>query len=65
MQLWVNGELCDVDAGTLADALEALGYPGAHVATAVNGAFVPASARAGWLLHADDALEILAPMQGG
>jgi len=65
MRLRINGESRDVAAGTLAAALEELGYLGAHVATAVNGAFVPASARLGWPLREGDALEILAPMQGG
>lgn len=65
MRLLVNGETRQLDADTLARALEALGYRAAHVATAVNGAFVPASARAAWLLREGDALEILAPMQGG
>lgn len=65
MRLLVNGEPRDVAAAALDAALEELGYRAAHVATAVNGAFVPASARARWTLREGDALEILAPMQGG
>jgi len=42
-----------------------LGYRQAAVATAVNGVFVPADAREELLLADGDALEILAPMQGG
>lgn len=65
MQLTVNGQRREVAAATLALALLELGYRDAHVATARNGAFVPAGQRAAQALAEGDALEILAPMQGG
>ena len=61
----VNGEARDVSAATLAEALAELGWGEARVATALNGDFVPASARAGQGLRDGDRLEVLAPMQGG
>ena len=45
MTLIVNGEPREVAAGTLAEALQALDYGEAKVATALNGEFVPARAR--------------------
>lgn len=65
MQLTVNGQRREVAAATLAQALHELGYGQAHVATALNGVFVPAGQRAAQALAEGDALEILAPMQGG
>jgi sulfur carrier protein len=61
----VNGEARDVSGTTLAEALVELGWGEAKVATALNGDFVPASARAGQGLRDGDRLEVLAPMQGG
>ena len=46
-------------------ALAALGMADARVATALNGNFVAASARGAARLSPGDALEIVAPMQGG
>ena len=65
MQLQINGETRAVEAATLAQALLELGYRGAHVATALNGVFVPAGQRGAQALRDGDALEVLAPMQGG
>jgi len=65
MHLLVNGTAHDVRATTLSQALEALGYRQAIVATALNGSFVPADRRHATVLADGDALEILAPMQGG
>lgn len=65
MRIEVNGESREVAGGTLAAALEELGHGTAQVATAVNGAFVPAAARAARPLADGDRVEILAPMQGG
>ena len=65
MQLIVNGESRHTTASTLAEVLDELGYHGASVATALNGVFVAQSARATRALAEGDALEILAPMQGG
>ncbi len=63
--LTVNGEPLRTDAPTLADLVARLGYDGASVATAVNGDFVPRAARNTHRLVADDAIEIVAPRQGG
>ena len=63
--LLVNGEPREIDAATLAEALEALGYGGAKVATALNGEFVPARARGATPVKDGDRIEILAPRQGG
>lgn len=65
MRIHVNGVVHELHASTLAQVLEALDYRQAAVATAVNGVFVPAGARAEAILRDGDALEILAPMQGG
>ena len=65
MQIFVNGDRHEVETGTLALALTALGYGGKKVATAVNGRFVPAPARAATELKNDDQIEVVAPMQGG
>lgn len=65
IQLQVNGETRPIEAATLARALLELGYREAHVATALNGVFVAAGQRASQRLCEGDALEILAPMQGG
>ena len=46
MRLVVNGEPQDVPAATLAEALQSLDLAEAKVATALNGEFVPARARA-------------------
>jgi sulfur carrier protein len=65
MKIEVNGDMLDVDARTLDEALEVLGFGEARVATAVNGAFVPAAARTLTQLAPGDRIEVLAPMQGG
>ena len=61
----VNGEPRVTHAATLAELLLELGYVAGEVATALNGAFVPRAARAEARLAADDAIEIVAPRQGG
>ena len=65
MQIVVNGEPQDVPAATLAEALAALDYADAVVATALNGAFVPKRLRAQTPLRDGDRIEIVAPRQGG
>lgn len=65
MRIEVNGTEREVAAETVAGALEELGWAGAKVATALNGDFLPASARAAQRLAPGDRLEVLAPMQGG
>jgi sulfur carrier protein len=65
MKLQLNGASIDAQVTSLADLLEAEGLGDAKVATAVNGAFVPVSARAKLELNPGDTIEVLAPMQGG
>ncbi|GAA4493225.1 sulfur carrier protein ThiS [Gluconacetobacter tumulicola] len=65
MRILVNEEPRDIETATLAGLLDELGYGDARVATAVNGAFVPASRRGSLTLDEGARVEILAPMQGG
>lgn len=65
MKLTINGAPHELDAATVAEALAALDMADARVATALNGTFVPAAARDATAIAPGDALEILAPMQGG
>ncbi|KMK66199.1 sulfur carrier protein ThiS [Puniceibacterium sp. IMCC21224] len=65
MNITLNGESRVIAATTLTDALTEAGYGDAVVATAVNGNFVPQGLRAGLTLSNGDAIEVLAPMQGG
>ena len=61
----INGAPQIVAATTLAALLIELDFGNAKVATAVNGAFVPATDRANRVLVADDRVEIVSPRQGG
>ena len=65
MRLVVNGEAQELRAATLAEALQALDFAEARVATALNGEFVPARAREATPLRDGDRIEIVAPRQGG
>lgn len=65
MKIVLNGEPREVRAPSLHDALAELGFADATVATAVNGSFVPARARAATALAEGDRIEVLAPRQGG
>lgn len=65
MRIEVNGEGREVAARTLGAALAELGWADAKVATALNGAFVPAAAREAQALAPGDRLEVVGPMQGG
>ena len=65
MRVFVNGDQRDIESGTLALALNVLGYGGKKIATAVNGQFVPAPARQTVKLTEGDKIEVVAPMQGG
>ncbi len=65
MRIFVNDDVHDVESGTLAAALEALGFGGRKIATAVNGRFVAAPARPSTALSDGDRIEVVAPMQGG
>ncbi len=65
MRLIVNGEPREVEAESLATLLDTLEYGEAKVATALNGAFVPARLRETTPVEDGDRIEILAPRQGG
>ena len=65
MKLVVNGEMQEVPAATLAEAVQSLDFGEAKIATALNGEFVPARARAVTTLKDGDRIEIVAPRQGG
>ncbi|HTI01062.1 MAG TPA: sulfur carrier protein ThiS [Acidisoma sp.] len=65
MKIRVNSEAREVRGQNLAEVLDELGYGGAVVATAVNGDFAPARARADVILKEGDEVELLAPMRGG
>ena len=65
MRLVVNGEPQEVPAATLAEAVQSLDFGEAKIATALNGEFVPARARAATLVKDGDRIEIVAPRQGG
>ncbi|MGN6327647.1 MAG: sulfur carrier protein ThiS [Rhodanobacter sp.] len=65
MHILVNGAAQELHATDVSQALDALGYRQAVVATALNGVFVPADRRETTTLADGYALEILAPMQGG
>jgi sulfur carrier protein len=62
----LNGEKFETSAKTLTDLCSSLGYgENAKIATAVNGDFVPATARKTYDIAIDDEIEIVAPRQGG
>ena len=65
MRIEVNGEARDVAAATVAEVLAELDWNTSRVATALNGDFLPKSARRSTMLAEGDRLEVLAPMQGG
>ena len=63
--LWFQGPGTDGLRIALAAAWCLLGLGAARVATALNGNFLPAATRATATLKDGDALEVVAPMQGG
>ncbi len=63
--LVVNGDRREIVGETLAQALVALDYAEATVATALNGEFVPKRARDATPVKDGDRIEILSPRQGG
>jgi len=65
MNIIVNGASRETRAPDIAELLIELGYGDSAVATALNGAFVPAAARSLARLGEGDRVEVLAPMQGG
>ena len=65
MQVTVNGKPVETRAQYLGDLLSEQTLPGGKVATAINGAFVPALERANTALKPGDRIEIVSPRQGG
>jgi sulfur carrier protein len=65
MNIQLNGDARSIKAATLEELLIEAGFADAMVATAVNGAFVPAPNRIDLTLKDGDSIEVLAPMQGG
>ena len=65
LALTINGEVRQSSAATLLELLADLGYGANRVATAVNGDFVPERLRSSHRLAPGDAIEIVAPRQGG
>ena len=65
MRIFLNGKVREVAVWDLAEALDVLGYRDTVVATAVNGRFVPVTARRTLVLAEGDEIEVVAPMQGG
>jgi sulfur carrier protein len=65
LRVFVNGELTETNAITLAELLTQLGFAESSVATAINGDFVPRAARVAVRLASDDKVEIVSPRQGG
>lgn len=65
MELTINGKATTVLATELPAVLVELGYGEARIATAVNGEIVHLNERAAVQLNNGDAIEIVAPMQGG
>lgn len=65
LQIWVNGQVQNTEARTLAGLCAELGHGDAKIATALNGEFVPAGGREGAALADGDRVEIVSPRQGG
>lgn len=65
MKIHLNGASHDTEDNDLAALVAALGHEADKVATAIDGLFVPRSARAQTPLREGCAIEILAPMEGG
>lgn len=65
MKIIVNGETTETRVKTLGDLCASMGYKDAKVATALNGDFVPETVREKTSLSENDAIEIVAPRQGG
>lgn len=65
MRINLNGRPQDTEAPTLAALIEEQGLDAASVATALEGDFVPRTARASTPLTEGVRVEIVAPRQGG
>lgn len=64
MKITLNGETRDVTGPTVHEVLAEIGLGEARVATALNGSFLPSGLR-DRVMQDGDALEVVAPMQGG
>jgi sulfur carrier protein len=65
MRILVNGVWRDTAACDVDSVVKEMGLSESPVATALNGEFVPVTARGCAQLADGDRLEVLAPMQGG
>ncbi|MBN9677304.1 sulfur carrier protein ThiS [Salipiger bermudensis] len=65
MRIDLNGAPIETRARTLQDLIEEHGFAAAAVATAVNGSFIPRTARGTATLSEGARVEVLSPMQGG
>ncbi len=65
MRIQVNGRLLEVQATTLANLIDELGYGDRKVGTAINQEFVRDRDRDTTILQDGDAVEIVTPRQGG
>ena len=61
----LNGKTAPTAARDLSELVASFDAGANRVATAVNGAFVPADARAMTVLKEGDKIEIVSPRQGG
>ena len=65
MRVVLNGSDLETTAATLGEFCVEAGYGEMRVACALNGEFVPASARAKTPIKAGDEIELVTPRQGG
>lgn len=65
MKIIINGQPLEVEAAALDGIILELGFADQRVAVARNGEFVLKGEWETTAIEAGDALEVLAPMQGG
>lgn len=66
IDVFVNGEKRRIDTQiVLTDALQQWGYSCEKIAVAINGEFVARGNYANTIFRANDAIDIVAPVQGG
>ena len=65
LRVSLNGEPRITEARTLEELVVEAGFAEAKIATAINGVFVPQSARAERVIAEGDRVEIVSPRQGG
>lgn len=66
IQIKLNGETEQIKSNlTISSFLTEQGYKTDKVAVAINQDFIPRSQHQNTLIKQDDAIEIVAPMQGG